>query len=227
MTNSRKCLRLLAATVILTSFAFGQFKPQREYRFLFGSPEDPEIFATLGVSLNKAMQDAYFKGLGPRLPAKLRPPAETIWSAFWTFTFSLWPHEFGHWARARQLGGDFIIERYAFPFPQARMDLPDDVDPVDNLLASIGGHEINNLMMRQTHIDFFQQDAASAVDLIHAFVQEVYYPFYAFIVAPADPEDPATWLDTRGDPVESALSVFQNHTGRPPVRDDDSVDPEL
>ncbi|MFC1619965.1 hypothetical protein ACFL45_08470 [Candidatus Neomarinimicrobiota bacterium] len=213
--------------LLISSLTYAQSGPDREYRVLFGHPYDQEWIATNGIALNKAFQDIYYKGLSSRVPAKVRPIAETVWSVFWTFNFSMWPHDCGHWARARQIGGDFRINQYRFPFPVAEMIQPDSVAPGEEALASIGGHEINNLMMRQAHLDFYNREYSFAIDLIHAFIQEVYYPFYAFVLAPTNPEEPSTWIDTYGDPVESALIVYKSHTGREPLRDDGTVDPDL
>ncbi|MFB0516236.1 MAG: hypothetical protein ACETWG_06495 [Candidatus Neomarinimicrobiota bacterium] len=227
MTRMRLWVYLIAFTVTLSSLVFSQSGPYREYRFLFGQPYELDPIATAGTSLNKVFQDMYYRGIGPRLPERLQPIAETVWAVYWTYIFSLWPHEFGHWARARQVGGDFIIHGFSFPFPKAEMDLPASLSVEEETLASIGGHEINNLMMRQTHLDFYQHHYAYADELIHAFIQEVYFTFYAFVIAPANPEEPSTWTSTVGDPVESALSVYENYTSRPAIRQDGSVDPEL
>ena len=199
----------------------------RDYRFLFGPSDELETIAEAGTSLNKAAHDIYFNRLSPKIPENIAPYTDTAWSVFWTYTFSLWPHEFGHWARAKQAGGDFIIHGYRFPFPDAEMKLPQPLAPEYETLSSVGGFEINTLMKRRTHTRFYRDGFAHADELIHSFIQEVYYPFYAFVIAPADPVAPSTWTDTRGDPVESVLSVYKKHTGRPAIRSDGSVDPKL
>jgi len=218
---------ILLCTVTLSDQGYSQAEPYREYRFVFGLPDEIETIATAGVSLNKVFMDIYYKGLGPLIPKAVAPFTETIWSVFWTYMFTLWPHEFGHWARAKQVGGNFIIHDFGFPFPKAEMDLPPNIPLEEETLTSIGGFEINNLMKNQTHIDFYHNNFAHADELIHAFIQEIQFPFYAFVVAPADPTKPSTWTDTRGDPVESALSVYKKYTGRPAIRADSTVDPEL
>jgi len=201
----------------------------REYRLLVGNPEELEVIANTGLLANKVMSDLYFKGLGPKLPKKVGNITEVVWSIFWTYSASLWPHEFGHWARARQTGGDFIFTGYVFPFPTARMEFPEEYKtPEDATLPSIGGFEINYLMRRQAHEEFFRYQFAHSDELVHSFIQEVYYPFYAFVVAIADVDNPYTWTHTRGDPVEGALSVYKTYTRRQSaLRDDGTVDPEL
>ena len=216
-------------TVTITLCAQGENQPEsfREYRFLFGPANEIETIAEAGTSLNKIFQDIYFRGLQSRVPSSIQPYTEIIWSAFWTYFFTLWPHEYGHRARARQSGGDFIINNKSFPFPSAEMILPPSLDIKMRTLSSIGGLEINNRMMNQIHMDFYENDYAYADEMIHAFIQEVFFPFYSIIVTPADPDKPSTWTSTRGDPVEAILSVYEKHTGRPAIREDGSVDPEL
>ncbi len=227
MVGLRFYLYILVTAIALSCLAYGQSESYREYSFLFGSPEELEPVAAAGTSLNKMFQDIYFRGFGPRLPERVQPFVEVGWSVYWTYFFSLWPHEFGHWARARQVGGDFLIHSVGFPFPEAEMSLPADLGPEEGILPSIGGHEINSLMLQQAQFDFYNRDYAYADELIHAFIQEVYFPFYAFVIAPSDPFDSLTWVDTRGDPVESTLSVFENLTGRAPVDTAGWVDPLL
>ena len=222
---------LVAATVILASAVLsvlGQDTALRDYRVLLGDPQEMEFIANTGVLLNKVLNDAYFRGFGPRLPKKIAPVASIAWSVFWTYSCSLWPHEFGHWARARQTGGDFIFEGYSFPFPAAKMVKSSSYDPAeDGTLSSVGGFEINFLMRRQTHTAMYRNGYAYADELIHSFIQEVYFPFYAFVVAFPKTSDPYTWTNTRGDPVESALAVYKSYTKRNALRPDSTVDPEL
>ena len=227
MAAKRLCLLCVFVPLLFTSFLYSQSDPYREYQIIFGYPHDQEWIATNGITLNKLFADIYYNNLASKIPAKLQTVTETAWSVFWTFNFSLWPHEFGHWARARQIGGDFRVTGYRFPFPVAEMIQPDTVTAGQDGLSSIGGHEINNLMMRETHLDFYNRNYSYAGDLIHAFIQEVYYPFYAFVLVPTNPEESATWTDTYGDPVESALIVYKKHTGREPVMEDGTVDPDL
>ena len=59
----------------------------RQYKLVFGAPDELEIFATTGVTLNKAFIDLYQRRIAHHLPAKLAPWIETIWSINWTFFF--------------------------------------------------------------------------------------------------------------------------------------------
>lgn len=224
-------LIVLLSLLFIMPTAKGQqdstYNHSRQYSLVYGPHYELETFATTGITLNKVFTDIYYRGFANEIPQKLAPWTDTIWSIFWSFMCTMWPHDGGHWSRAQQVGGDFVITKFGFPFPVAEMRLPDVLDPKDETLISIGGHEINFLMREQIHSDYYDKQYIYADELIHAFVQDVLFPFYAFVIASADPTEPSIWLDTRGDPVEYTLSVYKSYTGRPPVRDDGTVDPTL
>ncbi len=157
----------------------------------------------------------------------MAPWIEVLWSIQWSFAFTMWPHDGGHWVRAQQIGGDFVISKFGYPFPKAEMRLPDQLPQKYQTLTSIGGHEINFLMRQQIHMDYYQNQYIFADELQFAFVQDIFFPFYALIIAHRNPTKETTWTDTWGDPVEYSLSVFKSYTGKEPVRPDGSVDPEL
>jgi len=137
---------LLVATLAFTALpaatsaqGYGRSGPEREYRFMFGTMTEVDLFASAGISLNRISQDVFYRGFGPRLPEKLQPFAEITWSIFWNFIFTMWPHDGGHWARANQIGGDFHIRRFGFPFPDAVMIQPPSHVVGEGTLSSIGG----------------------------------------------------------------------------------------
>ncbi len=204
-----------------------QPEPVREYALMLGELTETGLAPVVGLTLNRAGMDLWFRGIGRGVPPKLQPWLDTAWSILWTFTCTMWPHDYGHWTRARQVGGDFLIHRYTFPFPEAEMIQPAEYGPGEDALAITAGFEVNHLMARRVHLDLLQRGWAFGDDLVHAFIQLTHYPSYAFLLTPADPEDPETWTDTRGDPVESTLIVWEKHTGRSAVRTDQTVDPDL
>ncbi|MCK4772606.1 MAG: hypothetical protein KAT18_06780 [Candidatus Latescibacteria bacterium] len=218
---------LVTASVNVKAQQSEAAEPYREYRFMFGTLTELDPIATAGLSLNRAVNDIYFSSLEQLLPEKIRPVSEIVWSVFWTFTFTMWPHDGGHWARAQQIGGNFLIHGYSFPFPEAEMKLPSSLEPGEGTLTSTGGFEINYLMSRRTRMSFYRNGWGHADDLIHSLIQETHFPFYAFLLTPADPTDPETWTETIGDPVECVLSVYEDFTGLPAIRTDGSVDPDL
>ncbi len=203
----------------------------REYRIAVGLPTDMALVASTAVSVNQALSDLYFEGLSLLLPHAIRPVVGIAWQTWWMYLLTIYPHEFGHWSRAKEIGGDFLIQGFALPWPKATMVLPAGVDPLSEGLTSVAGFEINALMRRQTVDSFYANGYAHSDELIFSLIQEVYYPGYAFLIAPAagtvDPENPLTWQHTTGDPVEAALLAFTASTGRPAVRTDGTVDPDL
>ncbi len=232
----KRCIRLPSLT-LMTALVFlpvtigaqesGPDDPYREYRLLLGNLTEIEIAATTGHTLNKVFSDLYFRGFGPTLPEKIRPVTDILWQVFWTFTFTMWPHDMGHWVRADEIGGHFLVHGYAFPFPHADMNLPSVLAPGEGTLTSTGGFEVNHLMAYRTHRDYYQRGYAFADELVHSFIQQTHIPSYAFLFTPARATEPGTWTETVGDPVESVLSIYQDRTGRPAIQPDGSVDPEL
>jgi hypothetical protein len=179
------------------------------------------------------MTDSYYLGLVPRIPKTLDIIVAPIIQTFASFYMTIWPHEFGHWTRAREIGGEFVFEKLTFPWPKARMELPENVDLFSETLTSTGGFEINNLMRRQIINDYYGNGYSYANMMVHAFIQEIYYPAYAYIIAPLvnggriDPEEPDTWINTKGDPVESSLLTYRNYYDMPIPEEDQEVDVRL
>ncbi len=240
MMNTFRCVCILFAVLCaalpqrLAAETWGSPEvPVREYTLMIGTSEDLNMVASLGVNAYRALTDLYYLGLRPAVPQKLEPVIGALWQTGCSFFLTIWPHEFGHWTRAREVGGEFVFERLTFPWPKARMDLPDDVSLFSETLTSVGGFEINNLMRRQIMTDYYGKGYSFATLPIHAFIQEIYYPAYAYIVAPLvsgkwiDPEDPDTWIHTMGDPVESSLGVYKNYYDRSVPLSGEPVDPDL
>jgi len=218
---------LLCLAVTVKAQTTTQTNAEREYSILLGVADEQQIYASVGLTANRILYDLYYQSIANHVPAKLQGFVETVWSINATFLCTMWPHDGGHWCRAQQAGGNFVITQFGYPFPVAEMHLSDDVAKHKNTLASIGGHEINYLMRRQVHMDYYVHQTAFADELIHAFIQDIFYPLYAFVITPADPEEASYWTDTRGDPVESVLSIFETFENRVAVAQDGTVDPVL
>jgi len=125
---------------VFCSTAFGDDDmPTREYPFSLGDRLDSRTIVGTGIALNKLSYDAFNQGIAPKLSDTAVAWIDPIWSFFWTFNFTMWPHDYGHWARANQVGGDFIIDSYNFPFPEARMVVPPTATSLDRTMMSIGG----------------------------------------------------------------------------------------
>jgi len=229
---------VLLLCLLPQQFVYGEISdaviiPSREYRFIYGGIRDLHTVASLGIHTYAFLTDAYYLGLSSKVPDKFEPFAAAIQQTCWSFMLTIWPHEFGHWTRAKQVGGEFVFVKFHFPWPDARMDLPEDIDLFSEALTSVGGFEINNLMRKMIMDDYYSRNYSFANLGVHAFIQQIYYPAYAFIVAPLvsgkwiNPEDPHTWIHTMGDPVESIQLSYRNYSGIPVPEEGQGVDPGL
>ena len=222
---------LCAAPGITAQPAAAQVEGPREHGLFAGRLTDTTNIALAGVTTNKALTDLYFRLIGPALPRPVSTVAGIVWQTSVTYLTTIWFHEFGHWARANEVDGDFIIDGFALPWPRASMDLPPDVSMLEETLTSVAGFEINVLMRSLEIRDFVTRGYGFADELTHSFVQAIYFPGYALVIAPlmtsVDPANPATWTNTQGDPLDSALLVYRNYTGRSPFLPDGSVDQDL
>jgi hypothetical protein len=205
----------------------------REYRFFYGGSKDLYAVANLGVNSYAALTDLYYLKLAGYIPEKVEGISGAIWQTCCSFMLTIWPHEFGHWTRARQVGAEFVFVKFAIPWPDARMDLPPNIDLFSETLTSVGGFEINNLMHRMIAENYYARNYGYANLGIHAFIQQIYYPAYAFVVAPLvsrgwiNPRNADIWIHTMGDPVESTLLTYRNYSGIPIPESGKPVDPGL
>ncbi|MDH5546121.1 MAG: hypothetical protein OEZ43_11035 [Gammaproteobacteria bacterium] len=201
---------------------------RRDYRLSIAPTlQDSRIAASGGIFLHKFAYDVYWDGFVDTLPEPVQPWFGGVWNFFWTFNFSMWPHDMGHWVRANQAGGDFVIDEYRFPFPLARMVQAPDAPPAQQTLMSAGGFEINTLMRWQHERLYFETGYRDDVDMIHSFIQTMFFPIYTLLIAPNDPESRDMWEETYGDPADYTKLLFQHYANRPRVRADGSVDPTI
>ncbi len=217
---------LLAASPALAAETSDFEPPEREYKLVFAPAHDLHMVSTASPTLNRVAQDAYLYGIGPHLPPVLDTVLGTTWSAFFTYTTMLWPHEFGHWSRAQQVDSRFIFHDVMPLLPHTTVEMPDDASHADSALLTVGGFEVNSLVARQVQLDFYQRGGAWSDELAHGLLNEMFFPIYAGIF-PAKAKEAATWTETRGDPVHIMLPVYERHAGRPPVDADGEVDPDL
>ncbi|MDH5464154.1 MAG: hypothetical protein OEW60_00920 [Thiovulaceae bacterium] len=202
------------AIVFLVLPSLSRAEPTREYPFSYGDPLDSRNVVRTSIALNKLGHDFYREGISPLLPESLEPWVAGAWSFFWTFNLTMWPHDYGHWARANQAGGDFIIDSYAFPLPEARMVVPAGTTLWQETLMSGGGFEINTMMRKHTEDRYFQTGFRDAEDMVHSFIQSMMFPIYSVLIAPINTSDPSSWY---GDPIQYTQLVFENYSGRPSV----------
>lgn len=199
---------------------------QRRYELVYAPGDDLHWVSTAGPTLHRMTQDAYLYGLRPHLSPGLDKVVGTVWSMFFTYTTMLWPHELGHWSRARQVGGTFVFQNFMPLLPHTTMELPEDVTPLERALVSVGGFEVNSLVARQAQLDLYRHGGAWSDEMSHALLNELFFPIYAGLF-PARAKEPDTWVETRGDPVHIVLPVYERYTGRSALTADGEVDPEL
>ncbi len=202
-----------------------RFEPTRQYNFVYAPGYDLRTVSMASPTLNRLTQDAYLYGIAPHLPRKVGNVIGFGWSAFFTYTTMLWPHEFGHWSRAQQVDSSFIFHNAMPLLPHTTVEMPANASLADNALLSVGGFEVNGLVASQVQLDFYRNGGAFADELAHGLLNEAFFPIYAGVF-PAKATDPDTWRNTRGDPVHSVLPVYEWNTGRQPVRNGE-VDPAL
>ena len=226
---------MIATLLLLTGLASAQEAPEpeprrfdghRQYDLVYASGYDLRTFSVAGPTLNRMTQDVYLYGIAPHLGKTADGILGTAWSAFFTYTTMLWPHEFGHWSRANQVDSQFIFHNAMPILPRTTVQMPASATTADSALLSVGGFEVNSLVARQTQLDFYRRDGAWSDDLAHGLLNEMFFPLYAGLF-PARAKLPITWEQTRGDPVHFVLPVYERHTNRPAVMANGEVDPEL
>ena len=223
-------MRLLLITV-LCIFSLPSFSQDgeylREYPFSLGDRLDSRVIVRTSIALNKLGYDAFNQGMINVLSEKTALWVEPLWSFFWTFNFTMWPHDYGHWVRANQAGGDFIIEKYGFPFPIARMVVPPGATGLQKSLMSAGGFEINTMMREYTENRLYETGSRDAEDMVHGFIQTILFPMYTNLIAPTDPGKATTWINTYGDPVDVVKQVYEHYSGKSAVDTFGNAEPQL
>ncbi|MDH5717930.1 MAG: hypothetical protein OEZ22_09860 [Spirochaetia bacterium] len=200
----------------------------KDYQITLGYFTDSRFVAANGILFNKLGYDLYYKLISPHMPQTLGMFIEPVWNTLVTFHFTLWPHETGHWCRANQAGGNFIMTKYQFPIPVMKMIMPEDgAKPEQEALMSSGGFEINNLMRRQTEYDFYLHGYRYAEDMGHSFIQSIFFPMYTLLFASVDAKKTDTWKNSYGDPVQYTKIIFEHYYARPSVTTENKTDPDL
>ncbi|MBN2890240.1 MAG: hypothetical protein JXL97_00095 [Bacteroidales bacterium] len=199
----------------------------RQYEIGLGTNYDIQNSAVNGLTVFKLTQDAYTYGVRPHLPKTLGNIVGGFWSFSFTYLAMIWPHEFGHFSRAKQVDGLFKIHNIGLPFPYTTMHLPDEISLEQNALTVIGGFEVNYLTARNIQTDFFEYNGAYNDALSLAFAHRMMYTVYTSIVIPQNPSTPETWINTGGDPVHICLPVWKNYSNGQVFMSDSSVNPGL
>jgi len=228
MNNSFKifCLLLL---IPFSSFAQNSADStfHRHYEIGIAPSYDLDNVSRNSLTAFKLVQDAFSKGIQPKLPEKVGNILGGVWSFSFTYLSMIWPHEFGHSMRANQVDGHFNIHNLALPIPYTTMHLPDDASFQDRALSVIGGFEINYLTSRRIQDDFYEYNGLYNDELGLAFVHKMMYPIYVSLVVPQDPNERNTWINTAGDPVHYIMPVWQRYSNDEIFLPDSTVNPGL
>jgi hypothetical protein len=226
--------RLNIAAWILLLLPFYSFAQEnvdssfhRHYEIGIGNSYDLDNVSRNGLTTYKLVQDVYSKGIQPKLPKVVGNVIGGVWSFAFTYLSMIWPHEFGHVLRARQVGGNFKIHNISLPIPYTTMHLPEDVSFQDRALSVIGGFEINYLTSRRIQDDFYEYNGLYNDELALAFVHKLMYPIYVSLIVRQDPNLQETWINTAGDPVHYIMPVWQRYSNDEIFISDGSVHPGL
>lgn len=199
----------------------------REYKFGIYNQYDLRNSSTNAITVHRIVNDAFRKGLKPKMNKKLYAVSNGLFSFTTTYLTMLWSHEFGHSLRAKQVGGNFKIHNISLPIPYTTMHLPGSINLVDESLSVTAGFEVNNLNVRTIQRQFISQNGIYNEDLGFAFANRLMYPLYTTLIIRINPEDKNVWIETAGDPVHVTLPVFKNYSNNQVFMPDSTVNPDL
>jgi len=109
-------------------------------------------------SVFRLAEDSYYSIVDPVLPEWSRSAASFVFTFGSTYMTVLWSHEFGHWFRAKEIGGNFNIHNMSLPVPYTTAELPSDITPMEEALFVAAGFEVNYLISREITEDFYFSD---------------------------------------------------------------------
>jgi len=145
--------------------------------------------------------------------------AATAWQFFIIYNTVVWPHEFGHWNRAREVGLNWSITGFGFPIPPATDNGPRDTSNRAITMLNLGGPEMNHLMGLHSQKRIYEQGFGYSDEMFAATLNKLMFQFQTFVMEGyADPGNPDTWTNTGpGDPVEHVLHIHRIYRGRAAV----------
>ena len=190
---------------------------------------DIRISGNNGIALFRFTEDAFIHFIAPHLKGVFGHVIGTGWNMATVYLFTLWPHEFGHWMRAEEIGIKFKFHNYMPFFPHTTIEIPEGrvLTNEEAALVSVAGFEVNTYIKKSIAQELYSNGYGYSGDLSLAMVNSLFMPIYSFLVIPRNPEDPEVWRLTAGDPVHSILPVYKRYTGREPIGRNGVVDPEL
>jgi hypothetical protein len=223
---------LIILSVITLSFAFGRSFGQdslwqKEYTFGVYNNYDLRNSSTNAIGLFRVLNDGFESNVASGMkpgPGKL---ANDVFTFATVYLVMLWSHEFGHYLRAEQVGGKFNFHNFGLPVPYTTASLPTSISLTDESIFVTAGFEVNYLNVRQLQAEFIRQNGIPNRDLSFSFANRLFYPIYTSLVAPVNPKDRNTWIETKGDPVHFILPVYKNHSHNNVFLQDSSVNSDL
>lgn len=226
MINIQKAIAILIFLPMLVEVANAESIPHK-YHLMAPFTYDLYSVALNGTTLDKAAHDLYLQQIDPAISNKtVGSITSELWSIFWTYMSTLWPHEMGHWMRAPQVGGRFNFKNYSLPVPHTTMDMPDDSSYLDHALVSVAGFEVNSIMARINQFEFYESQSTQSYYAVHGLLQKTFFPIYSAMF-PSDPDDPQTWTNTRGDPAFFAVNSYQHIFEKEPLNSEGNVDSDM
>ncbi len=199
----------------------------RSYNGIYGIKYDLINSSENSKSALKIFSDIFYRGIGPKIKNDI---VKNVTGFAWSFVgkwFSiLWPHEFGHVLRTKQVGGKFSFVKLKFPGIIGDMDLPYTATLEQRTLALIGGFETNYLIARDIQFDFHKYDGLYNDEVGVAFGNRIMYALYVFVFSRQNPKDLQTWYLEGGDPVNFTKLVWELG-GREVVTNDSVVNNDL
>jgi len=199
----------------------------RYYDIGIGRNFDLHNISRNSMSTFKVSSDVFNIGVRSKLPVKLGNVLSGVWGFSTTFLHMIWPHEFGHSLRARQIGGQFDIHNSSLPVPLTTMDLPANVTNIDCALSVTAGFEVNHLISSSIQNDFYEYNGVYNDELALSFANRIMFTVYTSLIVRRDPSDKETWLETAGDPVHIIHPVWQEYSNNNIFETDSTVNPGL
>lgn len=177
-------------------------KYHRGYDLIYGLNYDLMNSSVNSRTAGKLIIDAYYRGIEPSIKNNtIKNITGFIWSFATTWSSTMWPHEFGHFLRANEVGGDFRIEKVRFPIAFGKVEFPDDATLVDESMFITGGLEVNHLIANEIQKDYYNYNGLHNDELYTAFFHRVMYPAYTMLFVRIDPKKSENWVNDAGESV--------------------------
>ena len=221
----------IIVTITLLIFSVNSFGQDslwvRTYDFGIYNNLDLRNSSTNAISTHRLLNDGFYSLIASKMNPKAGNISRGVFTFASTYLTMLWSHEFGHFFRARQVGGAFNIHNFDLPVPYTTADLPIDISLVDEAIFVTAGFEVNYLNVRSIQSQFIRQNGIWNEDLSLSFANRLMYPIYTSLIVPINAADANVWIETAGDPVQYILPVFKNYSNDQVFMPDGSVNPDL